>query len=77
MTTDYDPREKDHFYTAGILVTRQNPDITVVAQVHATLAVAQEVSQLRAALTDIQASLSMICDALGSIERTIGPPDRT
>lgn len=52
---------------------RDRQETIAIAQVHATLALADEVSELKAGLSDMQASLSMIHDALGSIERTIGP----
>jgi hypothetical protein len=67
----------EHYNAAEILITRDRQDLTAIAQVHAILALASDVSELKAGLTDVQASLSMIYDALGSIERTIGPPRRT
>ena len=56
---------------------RDRQETIAIAQVHATLALAGAVSELKAGLSDIKAALSMIHDALGSIERTIGPPPRT
>jgi hypothetical protein len=67
----------EHYNAAEILITRERQDLTAIAQVHATLALAREVSELKAGLSDVQASLSMIYDQLGAIERTVGPPRRT
>jgi hypothetical protein len=55
---------------------RDRQETAALAQVHATLALAAEVSELKTGLSDIQAALSMIYEALGSIERTIGPPQQ-
>jgi len=68
---------REHYNAAEILITRERQDLTAIAQVHAILALASDVSELKAGLSDVQASLSMIYDALGSIERTVGPPRRT
>ena len=78
----------EHREAAEILVTREKPELIAKAQVHATLALASEVSdlstglesrisELKAGLADISASLLMIYEQLVAIERTAGPPHRS
>jgi uncharacterized coiled-coil DUF342 family protein len=78
----------EHREAAEILATREKAELIAKAQVHATLALASEVSdlgtglesrisELKAGLADINASLSLIYEQLVAIERTAGPPHRS
>jgi hypothetical protein len=74
MTMEESLSKAEHYRAAEIMSTREQLHLVGKGQIHATLALACEVSELTAVLAGVQAFLSMIYDQLGSIEQAIGRP---